>query len=44
MRDIYCRECGDLMFIDAVGVSFHGTPDAIDYEVNANHVAVAEEE
>jgi hypothetical protein len=41
----YCRECGDSMFIDILaGTSHHGRDDAIDYDQDADHTAVADQE
>ena len=41
-----CRECGEPMFIEGNGVSHHegGGMDGIDYDRDADHVAVAEVE
>lgn len=41
-----CRECGEPMFIEENGVSHHegGSLDGIDYDRDADHVAVAEVE
>ncbi len=36
-----CYYCSEPMFIDAVaGTSHHGTPDNIDYDTDADHVAL----
>ena len=40
---LVCQECGEPMFIESDGVSHHGTPDEIDYDADADHVALAEE-
>ncbi len=41
-----CRECGEPMFVEDSGVSYHegGGLDGIDYDRDADHVAVAEVE
>lgn len=31
------------MFIDSNGVSYHGEPDGVDHDADADHVAVAEQ-
>lgn len=44
--EILCRECGKPMFIEENGVSHHagGGLDGIDYDLDLQHVAVAEQE
>lgn len=39
-----CHECGNEMFIECSGVTHHGTPSEIDYDADANHVAIADPE
>lgn len=44
---ILCRECGAPMLIDESGVSYHvseDTPDGVDHDADADHVAVSEDE
>lgn len=40
---LHCRECGEAMFIDGNGVSYHGEPDDVDHDTDAEHVAVSDE-
>jgi hypothetical protein len=40
----FCRECGAAMFITETGVAHHGAPDEIDYDADADHVALEEGE
>ena len=44
--EMLCRECGTAMFIEENGVSHHegGGLDGIDYDLDLQHVAVAERE
>lgn len=44
MTEGSCRECGDPCFVGDDGVSHHGTPDEIDHDADAVHVAILEEE
>jgi hypothetical protein len=38
-----CSECGGPAFVEPSGVSHHGEPGAIDYDVDADHVALPED-
>lgn len=43
MAEYSCRECGDPCFVDEVSqTSHHGSPDEIDYDADAEHVAIPE--
>ncbi|APE04170.1 hypothetical protein BM526_19570 (plasmid) [Alteromonas mediterranea] len=43
-KTLYCTECGNDMKIDENGISNHIDNDgSIDYELDADHVAIAEE-
>ena len=42
--DDRCVLCGESMFIDETGVAFHGTPDEVDHDLDAAHVALSERE
>ena len=42
-----CRECGEPCFVTDTGVAHHSsdeTPDGIDYDADAHHVAVPDPE
>lgn len=39
-----CAECGHICFLIAAGVAHHGEPDDIDYDADAAHVAIPEQE
>lgn len=45
-KTLYCRECGEEMFLDDHEVSHHtgDTHDDINYEADADHVAVSDVE
>ena len=38
----HCVECGAAMFVDGVGVAYHGEPDAIDHDADADHTPLLE--
>jgi hypothetical protein len=38
-----CKECGDPMTIDSEGVSNHLDDGLVDYDKDAEHVAIADE-
>lgn len=42
MDESLCAECGKPMFVDDSGVAFHGEPGAVDFEADADHVAIDE--
>jgi tRNA A37 threonylcarbamoyladenosine synthetase subunit TsaC/SUA5/YrdC len=42
-ESMYCRECGNPMFITSAGVSHHladETSDEVDHDADADHVAI----
>jgi hypothetical protein len=43
-ESLWCAECGEDGFLTLEGTAHHGTPDAIDYDKDADHVALLEEE
>ena len=38
-----CYECGEEMFLDDHEVSYHGSPGAVDYDRDGDHVALSED-
>ena len=42
---LFCVECGQEMWIDGNGVSYHDGdgPDGVDYDADADHVAVSDD-
>lgn len=41
-RPLTCGVCGESMFCDETGVSYHGSPDEIDHTLDADHVPFKE--
>ena len=45
--ELFCTECAEPCFVDDDGVSFHSSedsPDGIDHDADADHVAIPEKE